>query len=143
MPIQSVQEFRGQLAIVVQPERIVEICTLLKKDRELQFDQLLDVTAADYLTRVPRFDVVYNMLSHARKARLRLKAPVPDGDPRLPSVSGVWVSADFPEREVFDLFGIRFDGHPNLRRIMLPEHWEGYPLRRDHPVGGEEVAFTS
>jgi NADH-quinone oxidoreductase subunit C len=141
--VRDVQEFRGQLAVVVNPEQIVEVCTVLKTDRELAFDQLVDVTAVDYLARDPRFDVVYHLLSHSRKARLRLKAPLPDGDPRLPSVTGVWRSATFSEREVFDLFGIHFDGHPDLRRILLPEHWEGHPLRRDHPVGGEEVGFTS
>jgi len=139
----DVSDFRGQLSIVVVAERIVDVCTLLKTDRELQFDQLLDVTAVDHLSREPRYDVVYHLLSHPRKTRVRLKAPVPDGDPRLPSVTGVWRAANFAEREVFDLFGIRFDGHPNLRRILLPEHWEGHPLRQDHPVGGEEVGFTS
>lgn len=142
--VREVQGFRGQLAVVVDPARIVEVCTLLKTDRDLQFDQLVDVTAVDYLGRAPRFEVVYHLLSHPRHARLRLKAPVADGNPpALPSVTGVWRSANFCEREVFDLFGIRFDGHPDLRRILLPEHWEGHPLRHDHPVGGEEVGFTS
>ena len=142
--VQGVQEFRGQLAIVVDPVRIVEVCTLLKADRDLQFDQLMDVTAVDYLDRDPRFDVVYHLLSHARRTRVRLKAPVADGNPpALPSVTGVWRAANFTEREVFDLFGISFDGHPDLRRILLPDHWEGHPLRHDHPVGGEEVGFSS
>jgi len=139
----AVTDFRGQLAITVAPQRIVEICGFVKTDRDLRFNQLLDVTAVDYLARVPRFDVVYHLLSHSRKARLRLKAPVPDADPRLPSISGLWQAANFAEREVYDLMGIRFDGHPDLRRILLPEHWEGHPLRHDHPVGGEEVGFTS
>jgi NADH-quinone oxidoreductase subunit C len=141
--VQSVSEFRGQRAIVVAPERIVDACHLLKTDRDLQFDQLVDITAVDYLGREPRYDVVYHLLSHIRRVRVRLKAPVSDAAPRLASVTGVWRAANFAEREVFDLFGIQFDGHPDLRRILLPEHWEGYPLRRDHPVGGEEVGFTS
>ena len=139
----SASDFRGQLAVSVDPGRIVDVCTFLKTDRELQFQQLLDITAVDYLNRAPRFDVVYSLLSMSRKARLRLKAPVDGGDPRIASVSGLWHAANFAEREVFDLFGIRFDGHPDLRRILLPDHWEGHPLRHDHPVGGEEVGFTS
>ncbi len=139
----AVTDFRGQLAITVAPQQIVEICGFVKTDRDLRFNQLLDVTAVDYLGRVPRFDVVYHLLSHSRKARLRLKAPVSDADPRLPTISGLWQAANFAEREVYDLMGIRFDGHPDLRRILLPEHWEGHPLRHDHPVGGEEVGFTS
>jgi NADH/F420H2 dehydrogenase subunit C len=139
----GVQEFLGQLSVTVDPARIVEVCTLLKTDRELQFDQLMDVTVVDYLSRTPRFDVVYQLLSHPRKTRLRLKAPVSESAPSLPSVTGVWRSANFAEREAYDLFGISFDGHPDLRRILLPEHWEGHPLRHDHPVGGEEVGFTS
>jgi len=127
---------RGELTIVVAPTALREACAILRDDRELQFNFLADVTCVDWYPNEPRFDVVYHLLSIPRHDRLRLKVRLGGDDPRLDSVIPVWPSANFFEREVYDLFGVRFSGHPNLRRIMMPEDWEGYPLRKDYPVEG-------
>lgn len=129
---------RGATIVVVAPERIVDALTLLRDDESLGFRVLVDLTAVDYLTtgREPRFDVVYQLLSRAHTARVRLIARVPEGDEALPSATAVFPAADWLEREVYDLMGIRFTGHPNLRRLELPEDYDGHPLRRDVPVRG-------
>jgi NADH-quinone oxidoreductase subunit C len=95
-----------------------------------------DMTAVDWFPSEPRFQLSYHLLSHAYKERIRLSAMVPGDDPSIESITSVWPGANFYEREVFDLFGIRFEGHPNLRRILMPEDWVGYPLRKDYPVEG-------
>jgi NADH-quinone oxidoreductase subunit C len=132
--------------IYVDREHIVDVCRVLREHSELQFALLLDVTAADYTPAEPRFEVVYHFacVGEAFKTvtqgpaaparRLRVKVRVPGADPRLPTISPVYPSAGWPEREVFDLFGIVFERHPDLRRILMPEDWEGYPLRRDSAV---------
>jgi NADH-quinone oxidoreductase subunit C len=109
--------------------------------RDAGFDQFIDLCAVDYLTRDPRFEVVVNLLSMAMKRRLRIRAGVPASDPVAPSITGVFAGANFYEREAWDLFGIRFDGHPDLTRILLPDDWEGHPLRKDTPVGSVPVQF--
>ena len=101
-----------------------------------KFNFLADVTCVDVFPSEPRFEVIYHLLSHSRKERVRLIAKVPGGDPSIESLMGLWPSSNFFEREIFDLFGVRFLGHPNLRRIMMPEDWEGHPLRKDYPVEG-------
>jgi NADH-quinone oxidoreductase subunit C len=95
-----------------------------------------DLTAVDWFPARPRFQLSYHILSHAFKERIRLRVLVDDADPSVESLTGLWPSANFFEREVFDLFGIRFEGHPNLRRILMPEDWKGHPLRKDYPVEG-------
>ncbi len=101
------------------------------------FAMLLDIGGVDYLGREPaRFDVVYHLLNLRQTKRVRLLCGVADGDPKLPTATDLWKSADWAEREIFDLFGIRFDGHPDLRRIQMPNDWEGYPLRKDYPLRG-------
>jgi NADH-quinone oxidoreductase subunit C len=100
------------------------------------FNFLEDVTAVDWYPVEPRFQISYHILSHGMKQRVRLRAFLPGEDPVIDSITPVWPSANFYEREVFDLFGVRFAGHPNLRRIMMPEEWEGHPLRKDYPVEG-------
>ncbi len=95
-----------------------------------------DMTAVDWFPSVPRFQLSYHILSHAFKERIRLRVLLEDGDPTVESITSVWVGANYYEREVFDLFGIRFEGHPNLRRIMMPDEWKGHPLRKDYPVEG-------
>ena len=95
-----------------------------------------DLTAVDWYPASPRFQISYHILSHAYKERIRLRAMVDEPDPSIESISSVWPGANFYEREVFDLFGIRFEGHPNLRRILMPDDWKGYPLRKDYPVEG-------
>jgi NADH-quinone oxidoreductase subunit C len=125
-----------QPTVFVAREALVEVCHALRSHPDLRFEFLADVTAVDWYQREPRFEVVYILasLDPSSRKRLRLKVRVPGTDPRLPSVAGVWPSAGWAEREVFDLFGIVFDGHADLRRILMPEDWEGYPLRKDYPV---------
>jgi NADH-quinone oxidoreductase subunit C len=123
---------REELTITVERSFIREACEALKPD----FNYLSDVTCTDWHPQEPRFHVVYHLLSHKRKERVRLKVKLSGEDATMESIYGVWPSCDFFEREIFDLFGIRFLGHPNLRRIMMPEDWEGHPLRKDYPVEG-------
>ena len=125
---------RDELTLYVDRSAIKQACEILR-DRA-QFNFLSDITCVDIFPAEPRFEVIYHLLSHAQKDRVRLIARVPGGDPSLDSLMGLWPSANFFEREVFDLFGVRFLGHPNLRRIMMPEDWEGHPLRKDYPVEG-------
>jgi NADH-quinone oxidoreductase subunit C len=124
----------GELTIEVAPENILAALGRLKRD--LKFERLSTVTGVDRYPAEPRFEVVYHLQSVARKERVRLKARVPGENPAIESAVSVYRSADWYERETFDLFGVRFLNHPNLTRIMLPEDWEGYPLRKDYPVTG-------
>ena len=128
--------------LFVPAEHLVEVCTFLRDDPELDFAMLSWIAGVDWLPRVPRFEVVYGLLSLSRRARVTLKVAVGDEHPRVPTVTGVWPTADFLERETYDFYGIEFAGHPNLTRILLPEDWVGWPLRKDSPLGYEEVAFT-
>jgi len=128
--------------LIVPAEHLVAICTFLRDDPELQFAMLPWMGGADYLPRVPRFECIYNLLSIARGARFTLKVRVPEEQPRVPTVTGVWPTANWHEREAYDFYGITFTGHPDLTRILLPEDWVGWPLRKDSPLGYEEVAFT-
>ena len=126
---------RGEVAHVVEASAIVELCKFLKSDEELQMVYLSDVCGVDYHPRKPRFEVVYHMLSLKKNLRLRLKVRLAEGE-SVDSVTGVWRSANWYERETFDMFGIEFEGHPDLRRIYLAEDWEGHPLRKDYPLKG-------
>jgi NADH-quinone oxidoreductase subunit C len=127
--------------IYVAADRLVETCRVLRDADPLQFSTIIEITAADYLPRQPRFEVVYHLLSITRRARLRLKVRVADGA-TLPTVQGVWKGAGWPEREVWDMFGIVFDGHPDLRRLLMPEDWDGHPARKDYPVQIRKGAQT-
>ncbi|MGI9102118.1 MAG: NADH-quinone oxidoreductase subunit C [Terriglobales bacterium] len=127
---------RGELAVILRRADIRDACAFLRDDHELNFNYFADLTCTDWYPQEPRFEVVYQLLSMSRKARLRLKVRLPGDEPRLDSITPVWPGANYFEREVFDLFGIRFEGHPYLRRIMMPENWEGHPLRKDYPVEG-------
>ena len=124
---------RGELTLKIARDHIREAAALAQ---QAGYNFLEDVTCVDYYPAEPRFQVIYHIVSHSLKARLRLAAPVDSADLEIASITPVWPSADFYEREVFDLFGIRFGGHPNLRRIMMPDEWEGHPLRKDYPVEG-------
>ena len=123
----------GDATVTVERDRVAEALRLLRDDAELAFEMLSDVCAVDYLPRNPRFEVVYHLYSVARNHRLRVKVSVPEDDPRVPSVTELYPSADWMEREVWDLYGIRFEGHPDLRRILLYDEFEGHPLRKDYP----------
>jgi NADH-quinone oxidoreductase subunit C len=147
------EEINGQLVIHVDRARIVDLCTLLRDDPGLRFDHLADVTAVDWLVynpdggppgqgRTPRFDVVYHLYSISLNHRLRLKVAVGEDDPTLPSVTPVWSAANWAERETYDLYGIKFSGHPNLTRILMPDDWQGHPLQKDYPLIEEEIEFS-
>jgi NADH-quinone oxidoreductase subunit C len=123
----------GDATAVVDPGRLVEIMRFLRDDDELDFEMLSDLTAVDFLGRDPRFEVVYHLYSVTRNHRLRVKVGVSEEPCAAPSVTSVWPAANWMEREVFDLYGIRFEGHPDLRRILLYEEFEGFPLRKDYP----------
>jgi NADH-quinone oxidoreductase subunit C len=123
---------RDELTVFIGRERAYDFFRALRDDPNLQFDFLTDVTAVDWLERKPRFDVVYQLNSLTRGHRLRVKIGVDGSDPSVPSVVGVWGSADWLEREVFDMFGIDFKGHPDLRRILMYDSFEGHPLRKDY-----------
>ncbi|MCE5229235.1 NADH-quinone oxidoreductase subunit C [bacterium] len=130
--------FRGEVTLVIERDYIVRIIEALRRDPALSFSMLVDITAIDYLEvgREPRFDVVYALVSLEHRHRIRLRAPVPENDCHIQTIVPLWRGADFLEREVFDMFGIAFDGHPDLRRIIMPDNWEGHPLRKDFPLGG-------
>ena len=125
---------QGDATAVIRPEFLRRIVEFLKNHPRLQFNILVDITAVDYLGRKPRFDVVYHLLSLGSQRRLRLKVRVDDADAPLESLTPLWGSADWLEREVWDMFGIRFAGHPNLKRILMYEEFEGHPLRKDYPI---------
>lgn len=128
---------RGEVTLEVDPARIQSVCGLLKHDQH--FVRLSTVTAVDLYPADPRFEVVYHLHAPEPNLRLRLKCRLSGDAPEIDSVTSVWRSADWYEREAFDLFGIRFRNHPDLRRIMLPDDWEGHPLRKDYPVTGGRV----
>lgn len=128
--------FRGEETLVVPREHLFEVLRFLKEQNS--FEMLIDLTAVDYLGRKePRFEAVYHLLSLTQNRRLRVKTPVPESDPVVPSVVPLWKAANWLEREVYDLFGIRFEGHPDLKRILLWEGFEGHPLRKDYPLRTE------
>jgi NADH-quinone oxidoreductase subunit C len=124
---------RDELTLTIAPEKIRAAAEAVKAAGYNAFE---DVTAVDWFPSSPRFQVSYHILSHAYKERIRLRVMLPAEDPAVETVTAVWPGANYYEREVFDLFGIRFEGHPNLRRVMMPDDWVGHPLRKDYPVEG-------
>lgn len=130
----------GMPTIYIPREQLVDTCRALRDTPQLAFAFLADVVPVDYYPREPRFEVTYILASlgvagfGTTPKRLRVRVRVPGGDPRLPTVSDVWAAANWAEREAYDLFGISFDGHPDQRRILMPEDWDGFPLRKDYPV---------
>jgi NADH-quinone oxidoreductase subunit C len=134
--VAEVLEFRGETTVVVPRELLRETAQRCREDAELQFNLLSDATCVDRFPMEPRFEVNYHLVSIPRRDRLRLKTKLFGSDPVVDSLVPVWPGAGWLEREIFDLMGIRFTGNPDLRRILLPEDWEGHPLRRDYPVQG-------
>jgi|SRR6185312_819004 len=134
--VESAKLDRDELTIYVNRSDIRRACEALRESAQTKFNFFSDITCVDVFPSEPRFEVIYHLLSHSRKERVRLIAKVPGGDPSIESLMGLWPAVNFFEREIFDLFGVRFVGHPNLRRIMMPEDWEGHPLRKDYPVEG-------
>ncbi len=131
--------FRDRATIVVEPATIVDT---LERLRAKGYDFLASVHGVDYYPKEPRLGVLYELLDMSAVDRLTVKLRVPTSDPVVPSVTPQWPTADHQEREVYDMFGVIFEGHPDLRRILMPEDYEGFPQRRDFPVGGEPVLFT-
>ena len=131
--------FRGQNFFVVPKENLLPVAEFLKS--ESGFNMLADLTAVDYPKKEKRFEVIYQLYSFSRNERLRLKAPLGDGE-TIESVVPVWAVADWLEREAFDMFGIRFEHHPNLRRILLPEEWQGHPLRKDYGILQQDTRWV-
>jgi NADH-quinone oxidoreductase subunit C len=133
----EVVEFRGDTTIVVKPERIVEICRTLKDDHVTSFKYLSMIAGMDYLPQSPRFGLVYNLYSHKNHDRITLKTLLADdAAPIAASVTSVWSTANWHEREIYDMMGIRFMGHPDLRRLLMPADWVGHPQRKDYPLRG-------
>jgi NADH-quinone oxidoreductase subunit C len=131
-------DFRGETTITVKPGRIVDICRLLRDAPETSFRYLSMIAGMDYSPASPRFGVVYNLYSHNNKNRVTLKTYLEDDvAPAVDSVVSVWSTANWHEREAYDLLGIRFKGHPDLRRILMPTDWVGHPLRKDYPLRGK------
>ncbi len=124
----------GHPVITVPAAHLVDVCRVLRDQPALRFVVCVDVTAADYLPREPRYEVIYHLLSPELRMRLRVRVQLPGASPSVPTVSGIWPSANWQEREVLDMFGIRFEGHPDPTRLLMPEDWEGHPLRKDYPV---------
>jgi NADH-quinone oxidoreductase subunit C len=128
--------FRGELTIVVPREHLLPLAQLLLSEPDLAFNYLSDITGMDRFPIEPRFELNYHLTSLKRRETIRLRVKLRGDDAIVDSVIPVWPTANWHEREIFDLLGVRFEGHPNLRRMLLPEDWEGYPLRKDYPVEG-------
>lgn len=140
--IEEVLDFRGELTLFVSQAQIKPICHLLRDDQEVQYNFLSDICADDMLPDLPRFAVSYHLYSLPNNHRLRLRVRVEDPDEGPETVASVWPIATWLEMEVWDLMGIRFKGNGSLRRLFMPEDWQGYPLRKDYPLGYEEVQFS-
>jgi NADH-quinone oxidoreductase subunit C len=138
--VTSTTVFRDEVTLHTTREKLLDLLQNLKDVQ--QFNMLTDITCADYLPKEPRFGMVYQLNSLARNIRVRVKVMLSEYDPRVPSACAVYINANWLEREIYDLMGILFDGHPDLRRILLPLGYEGHPLRRDIPVNVEENAFS-
>jgi NADH-quinone oxidoreductase subunit C len=135
--VAEVVEFRGEITIVVPREHLRRAAEFLCRESGLEYSFLSDISAVDRFPMEPRFELNYHLLSIPRRQTVRLRVRVPGGaDCVVDTVSPVWPTANWHERETYDLFGVRFEGHPDLRRILMPEEWEGHPLRKDYPVEG-------
>ena len=132
----EVSDYRDELTIKLDKKDIVEVCSFLKSDSELEFILCSDITAVDWATRKNRFTVVYNIFSLKHNFRLRLKSDVDESDCKIDSVSSVWRAANWQERETYDMYGIKFNNHPDLRRMYMPEEFEYHPLRKEFPLMG-------
>lgn len=138
------KRFRDQDFLTVRKERIVEILTTLRDHPDCDYKLVSDILGLDLLgfEKEPRFEIVYSLYSLSTRRRIVVKAQVGEEDLVIDSAAGVWPAANWPEREIYDLYGISFSNHPDLRRIMMPDDWVGHPLRKDYPLGGEEVEFS-
>lgn len=139
---QSLKVTRGDLVAIISPDKLIELCRYLRNDADLQFNFLSMITAADYLgERSKRFELVYSLYSIPQHHRIMLKAPV-DENEDAPSLTVLWDTANWQEREVYDMFGIKFTGHPDLKRVLMDDDWVGYPQRKDFPLTYETPRFS-
>ena len=137
----QISEFRGEISVSVAPANIIQVCRTLRD--EFNFEMLADETAVDYWPQTqPRFHVVYQLYSIQNRVRLCLRVPLDANQAVLPSIESIYPNANWHEREIWDMFGIQFENHPDMRRILMPHDWEGHPLRKDYPLGYEEVQFS-
>lgn len=134
----------GDAVVHVAPESLPKVAKFVKEDSDLSLDYLSQITGVDYLDqdREPRFEAVYELHSMDKNHSLRIRVGLPEDDPTVPTVSGLWKGALFPEMELFDMYGFNVTGHPNLKRLIMPDDWEGHPLRKDVPLMTEEIAFS-
>ena len=139
--IERVVVDRGELTLHIVPERIAEVCQVMRDDPSLRYELCSSVSGVDYLGEERRLHVCYQLTSLTYRRRVRLEVAVTTEDPRVPSVTQVYPTADWQERETYDMFGVVFEGHPNLTRILMPDDWEGYPQRKDYPLGGVPVEY--
>ena len=137
----EVLTFHDEFTLMIDPENVADVCKTLRDD--FSFNLLSSLTAVDYWPQEsPRFHVLYQLYATEENITLRLRVPVAGQTPSVPTIEGVYASANWPEREIWDMFGIKIEGHSDLRRILMPFDWEGHPLRKDYPLGYEEVQFT-
>ncbi|MCC6904813.1 MAG: NADH-quinone oxidoreductase subunit C [Anaerolineae bacterium] len=140
--VQDVVEFRGEYTLVIEPAKIAEVARFCRDADGLEFTILSDIGGIDYYPDEPRFAVSYVLFSLSQNLTIRLKVYLQEDSPRVPTLTDVYSSAGWPEREVYDMFGVAFEGHPDPRRILMPFDWTGHPLRKDYPLGYEEVQFS-
>ena len=140
--IEEVYDFRGERTAFIDKRDIVDVAKLLRDDEDLKFMMLEDIVADDFLNDYPRFYVSYHLYSLTNKARFRLRVGVEDPDEGPPTIGPLWKIATWLEMEVYDLMGVSFEGNNSQRRLFLPEDWQGHPLRKDYPLGYEEVQFS-
>lgn len=137
----QIHEFAGEISLIVAPDRIIEAAQVLRD--EFGFNMLIAETAVDYWPQQePRFNIIYQIYCMSKNQMVRVRVPLNGNSPHLPTLEGVYPNANWYEREVWDMFGIVYDGHSDMRRILMPEDWQGHPLRKDYPLGYEEVQFT-
>ena len=132
--------FRNELTVLVKKESIVEVVRFLKENKELDFNFLSDLCGVDRVEMNGIFEVVYNLYSLYKNHRIRLKVQIPSNAPCISTVTGIWKTANWHEREAYDMFGIKFEGHPDLRKILMPDDFDGHPLRKDYPIDGRQPA---
>ena len=140
--VEGIQEFRGEITLLVDANRIAEVCRHCRDTKGLEYNFMSDVAGVDYFPQEPRFAVSYHLYSMVHNRSLRLKVYLAGDKPEVPSVTELFPAANWSEREIFDLFGIVFTGHPDLRRLLMPDGWDGHPLRKDYPLGYETVQFS-
>ncbi|NCF69275.1 MAG: NADH-quinone oxidoreductase subunit C [Anaerolineaceae bacterium] len=140
--IEEIKDFRGERTLYIKAGRLKKVCQLLRDDDDLEYNLLSDICADDLLPEFPRFAVSYHLFSIPYSHRLRLRVRVEDPDKGPQSMAAIWPVATWLEMEVWDLMGVRFRGNKSLRRLFLPEDWQGHPLRKDYPLGYEEVQFS-